>query len=186
MNPATARTRGPLLRSRCASRPAVLLVDVVVAGAGVLPGLLDPALDIRLERAPLHCGTADRHAAEDVLHRVPANRREPSVAVGRRPSTAGLGLKHYGINGRAVSVDARMRAADGLRAAGDVTGLGAFTHLAVHQGRIAATDILGNDHPPEDYTALPRVTFTDPEIGSVGLTEAAARAGVLDALAALS
>jgi pyruvate/2-oxoglutarate dehydrogenase complex dihydrolipoamide dehydrogenase (E3) component len=45
----------------------------------------------------------------------------------------------------------------------------------VHQGRIAAADILGQDVAPADYTALPRVTFTDPEIGSVGLTEAAAR-----------
>ena len=57
----------------------------------------------------------------------------------------------------------------------DITGVGAFTHLAVHQGRIAAADILGRDVVPADYTALPRVTFTDPEIGSVGLTEAAAR-----------
>ena len=97
------------------------------------------------------------------------------VAVGRRPSVAGLGLEHYGIGGRAVPVDARMRAADGLWAVGDVTGVGAFTHLAVHQGRIAAADILGRDVAPADYTALPRVTFTDPEIGSVGLTEAGAR-----------
>jgi pyruvate/2-oxoglutarate dehydrogenase complex dihydrolipoamide dehydrogenase (E3) component len=104
-----------------------------------------------------------------------ASGAELLVAVGRRPSVAGLGLEHYGIDGRAVPVDARMRAADGLWAVGDVTGVGAFTHLAVHQGRIAAADILGRDVLPADYTALPRVTFTDPEIGSVGLTEAAAR-----------
>jgi pyruvate/2-oxoglutarate dehydrogenase complex dihydrolipoamide dehydrogenase (E3) component len=97
------------------------------------------------------------------------------VAVGRRPSVAGLGLEHYGVEGRAVPVDARMRAGEGLWAVGDVTGVAAFTHLAVHQGRIAAADILGQDVAPADYTALPRVTFTDPEIGSVGLTEAAAR-----------
>jgi pyruvate/2-oxoglutarate dehydrogenase complex dihydrolipoamide dehydrogenase (E3) component len=104
-----------------------------------------------------------------------ASGAELLVAVGRKPSVAGLGLGHYGIDGRAVPVDARMRAADGLWAVGDVTGVGAFTHLAVHQGRIAAADILGRDVMPADYTALPRVTFTDPEIGSVGLTEAAAR-----------
>jgi pyruvate/2-oxoglutarate dehydrogenase complex dihydrolipoamide dehydrogenase (E3) component len=98
------------------------------------------------------------------------------VAVGRRPSTAGLGLERYGVTGRAVAVDDRCRAADGLWAVGDVTGVGAFTHLAVHQAGIAVADILGERCPPADYTALPRVTFTDPEVGSVGRTEAAARA----------
>jgi pyruvate/2-oxoglutarate dehydrogenase complex dihydrolipoamide dehydrogenase (E3) component len=97
------------------------------------------------------------------------------VAVGRRPSTAGLGLSCYGLAGPAVAVDDRCRAAPGLWAVGDVTGVGAFTHLAVHQAGIAVADILGDPHPPADYTALPRVTFTDPEVGSVGRTEAAAR-----------
>jgi pyruvate/2-oxoglutarate dehydrogenase complex dihydrolipoamide dehydrogenase (E3) component len=64
-------------------------------------------------------------------------------------------------------------------AVGDICGKGAFTHVAVYQSAIAAADILGEDHAPADYRALPRVTFTDPEIGSVGLTEAQARdAGV--------
>jgi pyruvate/2-oxoglutarate dehydrogenase complex dihydrolipoamide dehydrogenase (E3) component len=80
----------------------------------------------------------------------------------------------------AVAVDDRMRAAEGLWAIGDVTGIGAFTHLAVYQARIAADDILGVPGYSADYTALPRVTFTDPEIGSVGLSEAAARAAGLD------
>jgi pyruvate/2-oxoglutarate dehydrogenase complex dihydrolipoamide dehydrogenase (E3) component len=81
---------------------------------------------------------------------------------------------------RAVPVDGRMRAADGLWAVGDVTGVGAFTHLAVHQARIALTDILRTDGFTADYAALPRVTFTDPEVGAVGMTEAAARAAGLD------
>jgi pyruvate/2-oxoglutarate dehydrogenase complex dihydrolipoamide dehydrogenase (E3) component len=101
------------------------------------------------------------------------------VAVGRRPSTAGLGLECYGLAGPAVAVDDRCRAAPGLWAVGDVTGVGAFTHLAVHQAGIAVADILGAAGPPADYTALPRVTFTDPEAGSVGRTEAAARASGL-------
>jgi pyruvate/2-oxoglutarate dehydrogenase complex dihydrolipoamide dehydrogenase (E3) component len=101
------------------------------------------------------------------------------VAVGRRPATAGLGLDHYGVTGRAVAVDDRCRAAPGLWAVGDVTGIGAFTHLAVHQAGIVVADILGDPRPPADYTALPRVTFTDPEVGSVGATEAAARAAGL-------
>ena len=53
-----------------------------------------------------------------------------------------------------------------------MTGVAGFTHVAVYQGRIAAADILGRQHPPADYTAVPRVTFTDPEVASVGLQRA--------------
>ena len=68
---------------------------------------------------------------------------------------------------------------DGVWAVGDITGKGAFTHVAMYQSPIAVADILGQDHPPARYHALPRATFTDPEIGSVGQTEAQAReAGV--------
>ncbi len=104
------------------------------------------------------------------------------VAVGRRPDLRGTGLASVGLDEAAhgVGVDDRMRAADGLWAIGDVTGVGAFTHLAVYQARIAADDILGVPGFTADYAALPRVTFTDPEIGSVGLSEAAARAAGLD------
>jgi pyruvate/2-oxoglutarate dehydrogenase complex dihydrolipoamide dehydrogenase (E3) component len=61
-----------------------------------------------------------------------------------------------------------------------VTGHGEFTHVAYYQAHIAAADILGIEHQPADYTAIPRVTFTDPEVASVGLTEAGARARGLD------
>ena len=56
-----------------------------------------------------------------------------------------------------------------------MTGVGLFTHIGVYQGRIALDDILGREPTPADYRALPRVTFTDPEVGSVGKNEAAAR-----------
>jgi len=58
---------------------------------------------------------------------------------------------------------------------GDLTGKGAFTHVAIYQAKIAVRDILGKGGPPADYSALPRVTFTDPEVGAAGITEAAAR-----------
>jgi pyruvate/2-oxoglutarate dehydrogenase complex dihydrolipoamide dehydrogenase (E3) component len=64
---------------------------------------------------------------------------------------------------------------DGVWAVGDLTGQGAFTHVAMYQSPIVVADILGVDHHPASYRALPRATFTDPEIGSVGLSEAAAR-----------
>jgi pyruvate/2-oxoglutarate dehydrogenase complex dihydrolipoamide dehydrogenase (E3) component len=68
-----------------------------------------------------------------------------------------------------------MRAGERIWAVGDVTGRGAFTHVAMYQAGIAVRDILLQDGPPADYRALPRVTFTDPEIGAVGLTERQAR-----------
>jgi pyruvate/2-oxoglutarate dehydrogenase complex dihydrolipoamide dehydrogenase (E3) component len=65
----------------------------------------------------------------------------------------------------------------GVWSVGDITGKGAFTHMAMYQARICVADILGHPIAEADYRAVPRVTFTDPEIGSVGLTESAARAG---------
>ena len=99
------------------------------------------------------------------------------VATGRRADLAGLGLGAYGVGDTAgtLATDERMRAADGLWAVGDITGKGAFTHVSMYQAAIAVADILGQDGPAADYRAVPRVTFTDPEIGAVGLTEAQAR-----------
>jgi pyruvate/2-oxoglutarate dehydrogenase complex dihydrolipoamide dehydrogenase (E3) component len=117
---------------------------------------------------------------------------------------------------RYLPVDERMHAADGIWAVGDLTGEGAFTHIAMYQAAIVVADVL--DHmrrtkggpdasgtasvvggaagvasavggamsaggataapgsvPRADYRALPRVTFTDPEVGAVGLTEKQAR-----------
>ncbi|XRQ11751.1 dihydrolipoyl dehydrogenase family protein [Actinomadura welshii] len=99
------------------------------------------------------------------------------VATGRRPNLKGLGLDNVGLdeNARQVSVDGHMRAADGVWAVGDITGMGQFTHVSMYQSAIAVRDILGEEGAPANYRAVPRVTFTDPEIASVGLTEAQAR-----------
>ncbi|HZC99528.1 MAG TPA: NAD(P)/FAD-dependent oxidoreductase [Actinomycetes bacterium] len=99
------------------------------------------------------------------------------VATGRWLDLGGLGVDAGGLDpdAPAVAVDAKLRAGEGIWAVGDVTGKGAFTHVAVYQGRIAAADILGSEHAPADYRAVPRVTFTDPEVASVGLSEAQAR-----------
>ncbi|MGA8112478.1 MAG: NAD(P)/FAD-dependent oxidoreductase [Actinocatenispora sp.] len=99
------------------------------------------------------------------------------VAAGRRADLAGLAVAEAGIDdsARLVAVDDRMRAADGVYAIGDVTEHGGFTHMAMYQADIVVRDILGQGGPPADYRAVPRVTFTDPEIGSVGLSEARAR-----------
>jgi len=110
------------------------------------------------------------------------------VAVGRRPDLRPLGIDTVGLDpgAPAVTVDERMRAGEGLWAVGDVTGHGAFTHMAMYQAGIAVRDILGEEGPAADYRAVPRVTFTDPEIGSVGLTEALARDAGLDVAVGLA
>ncbi|MFF4316139.1 dihydrolipoyl dehydrogenase family protein [Streptomyces sp. 900105755] len=103
------------------------------------------------------------------------------VATGRYSDLAGLGVEEAGLDptARAVPTDGQMRAADGLWAVGDITGRGAFTHVSMYQAQIAVQDILGRPGPDADYRALPRVTFTDPEIAAVGLTERQARDGGL-------
>ncbi len=99
------------------------------------------------------------------------------VAAGRSPNLGGIGLDTVGLDpeGRAVETDERMRAGERLWAVGDITGHGAFTHVSMYQGEIAVRDLLGHDGFTADYRAVSRVTFTDPEVGSVGMTEQQAR-----------
>jgi pyruvate/2-oxoglutarate dehydrogenase complex dihydrolipoamide dehydrogenase (E3) component len=100
------------------------------------------------------------------------------VATGRQVDLAGVGFDVVGVDvsQRSVPVDDYCRVADGVWAVGDITGKGAFTHVSMYQAAIVVRDILGEDGPSADYRALPRVTFTDPEVGSVGMTEQQARA----------
>ena len=105
------------------------------------------------------------------------------VAAGRTPNLDDLGLETVGLDptARSLEVDERLRVstdgggAGGLWAIGDVTGKGAFTHVSMYQSAIALRDVLGQDGPPASYHALPHVTFTDPEVAGVGLTEHQAR-----------
>ncbi len=98
------------------------------------------------------------------------------VATGRRPNFeawqgAGLPQTDRGW----LKVDpATLEARVNVYGAGDVTGLGGFTHLAYYHGQIVARRLRGED-ARADHTAVPRVTFTDPEVASVGLSELAAR-----------
>jgi dihydrolipoamide dehydrogenase len=97
-------------------------------------------------------------------------------AVGRRPATGDVGLETVGLEpGRPVGVDDRLRVPgrDWLYAVGDCNGRTLLTHMGKYQARIAADVILGK--PAEVREVTPRVTFTDPQVCAVGLTEAAAR-----------
>jgi pyruvate/2-oxoglutarate dehydrogenase complex dihydrolipoamide dehydrogenase (E3) component len=108
------------------------------------------------------------------------------VAAGRRNNLHGLGLEHVGLDpdARVLDPDERMRVADGVWAIGDIVGKGAFTHVSMYQGAVVVADLLGRDGPWADYRAVSRVTFTAPEVASVGLTEKAARDQGLDVVVA--
>ena len=99
------------------------------------------------------------------------------VATGRRPAMNADDWEALGLPGSpgALPVDDQMRVTEGVWAVGDITGKGAFTHMATYQADIAVRDILGTSGPGAEYRAVPRVAFTDPEIGGVGLTEKQAR-----------
>ena len=107
------------------------------------------------------------------------------VATGRRANEeawtgAGLARTERGW----LKVDpATLQAQPAVYGAGDVTGLGGFTHLAYYHGQVVARRLRGED-ARADHTAVPRVTFTDPEVASVGLSEAAARERGLDVVTA--
>jgi pyruvate/2-oxoglutarate dehydrogenase complex dihydrolipoamide dehydrogenase (E3) component len=108
------------------------------------------------------------------------------VATGRRPVTAGLGLEAAGVEvdeRGAVRVDATLRtSARGVFAAGDVTGSLPFTHVAGNQGRNVVGNALFHGRRRFSSRAVPWVTFTDPEVGRVGLTERQARERFGDAV----
>ena len=101
------------------------------------------------------------------------------VSTGRRPNTEGMGLQEAGVErlpAGGIKVDDRMRTTKaGVYAAGDVTGRDMFVYMAAYGARIAAENALNGDARRYDATAMPAVTFTDPQAASVGLTEAAAR-----------
>lgn len=104
------------------------------------------------------------------------------VATGRKTDLGKLGVSAIGLDESAgtIAVDGRMRAAERVWAIGDVTGRGAFTHTSMYQAQIAAEDMMGSGGQSADYRALPAVTYTDPEVATVGLTESQARAEKLD------
>jgi dihydrolipoamide dehydrogenase len=91
------------------------------------------------------------------------------VATGRRPRVREIGLETVGVepDAHGVPVDAHLRAAEGLWAIGDVTGLWPLTHVGKYQGDVVAANILGEPRKA-DYEAVPRVVYTDPQAAAVG------------------
>jgi len=108
------------------------------------------------------------------------------VAAGRKPNLDFIGLDSVGLSDdlKVVETDERMRAGEKLWAIGDITGKGAFTHVSMYQAAVVVRDVLGEDGPWADYRAVPRVTFTSPEVASVGLGEHAAKEAGIDVVTA--
>ena len=108
------------------------------------------------------------------------------VAVGRRPKTSDIGIDRFGLEpGKFLDVDERLRVkgigGDWLYAVGDVNGVALLTHMGKYQGRLVGDVILGKDAVDvADHVAVPRVTFTDPQVCGVGLTEEQAREKGMD------
>jgi len=101
------------------------------------------------------------------------------VATGRRPNTADMGLEEAGIQlgkkGEVLVGEHLETAREGVYAAGDVIGDPAFVYIAAYAGNLAAENALNGNAKRYDLSVVPRVTFTDPAVASVGLTEAEAR-----------
>jgi pyruvate/2-oxoglutarate dehydrogenase complex dihydrolipoamide dehydrogenase (E3) component len=121
--------------------------------------------------------TAARHEADEYVLTLDDGRELRGdrilVATGRRPRVEGIGLETVGVklDARGIGVDARMQAGERLWAIGDVTGIWPLTHMGEYQGEIVASNILGEPREA-NYEAVPRVTYTDPQAGAVGASEA--------------
>jgi pyruvate/2-oxoglutarate dehydrogenase complex dihydrolipoamide dehydrogenase (E3) component len=149
-------------------------LDDAIAGA-----LAGEGVELHLGR---HAGSARRDRGDYVLELTDGAVLRGDrllVATGRRPRVDGLGLETVGIepSRRGIEVDALMSAGDGVWAIGDVTGIWPLTYVGKYQGRIAAANILGRRREA-DYTAVPRVVFTDPQAAAVGDADGPLRATV--------
>lgn len=150
--------------------------------------LTDEGVDVRLATTVEEvCARGDGRRAELVPTGGPAGAGDAGrehtsdrvlLAAGRRPVTAGLGLSAAGVetdDAGAVVIDDRMRTSSPrVWAAGDVTDQLPFTHFAGHQGATAAANALFGLRRTVDPETTPWVTFTDPEVARVGLSEAEA------------
>jgi len=132
-------------------------------GIGAHAGVTIDRVDHDGSRFAVTCGDTT-YEAEQLL-----------VAAGRKSRLDDIGLDTVGVEvERFLTVGDDMQVKNGLWAIGDIVGRGAFTHLSMYHSERAAKAILGE--PLEEYDgSFPRVTFTDPEVGGVGLTEAQAR-----------
>jgi pyruvate/2-oxoglutarate dehydrogenase complex dihydrolipoamide dehydrogenase (E3) component len=136
--------------------------------------LREDGIDVRLGSEAV---TVERQGARRVVRLADGGvvaADELLVATGRRARGDGLEALGIELGAEGVAIDGRCRAADGVWAIGDVTGVMPFTQVGMYQARVVVDDIAGGSRAA-DYGAIPRVVFSDPEIAAVGLTEEQAR-----------
>jgi pyruvate/2-oxoglutarate dehydrogenase complex dihydrolipoamide dehydrogenase (E3) component len=158
--------------------PRLIAREEPFAGQQVLESLRELGVDVRLGVSTTRVARSAAFTLElDDGTTVEAD--ELLVAVGRKAGTEGIGLEQLGIEaGKPLQVgdDLRVPGHDWLYAVGDVNGRVLLTHMGKYQGRVAADSILGRKvQLRSDGERSPRVIFTDPQVGAVGLTLAAAQ-----------
>jgi dihydrolipoamide dehydrogenase len=148
------------------------------ASEQVADALRAAGVDVRLETS---VASVSRNGAVrlELDHGDPIDADELLVAIGRTPRTTDIGLESVGLEpGGHLGVDESLRVPghDWLYAVGDVNGRALLTHMGKYQARLAADAILGKEvELRSDGGRSPRVIFTDPQVGAVGLTLAAAQ-----------
>jgi dihydrolipoamide dehydrogenase len=96
------------------------------------------------------------------------------LAMGRKPETedSGLDALNLEFNGRFIDVDENMQTnQSGIYAIGDITGPPLLAHVASAQGLFVAHNVAGVDYPPINDNTIPKVTYTNPQVASVGMTQ---------------
>ena len=158
-----------------------VIVDRSTHLLGREPSALGEALGAELEREGIELvlpgsAAAARREGDDFVVELDDGRELRGdrllVATGRSPRVRDIGLETVGVEAdpHGVPVDARLRAAEGLWAIGDVNGRWPLTHVGKYEGEVVAANILGKPREA-DYEAVPRVVYTDPQAAAVGAAE---------------
>jgi dihydrolipoamide dehydrogenase len=154
--PTSDRDIGSALR-KCLSKKGInFLTQTELSNISIKEGMVEAAVK-------KNDGSTEILQSEKVL-----------LAMGRKPATEDLGLENLNLefNGRYINVDDDMQTSQsGIYAIGDVNGPPLLAHLASAQGLLVAHNIAGRDYPPINYNAIPRVTYTNPQTASIGLSK---------------
>jgi pyruvate/2-oxoglutarate dehydrogenase complex dihydrolipoamide dehydrogenase (E3) component len=167
--------------------PQLLPLEDEDAAASLVAALEDEGIDVR---TGVRIGAA-RHDGRtwtvELEGSDPVQAQELLVAAGRRPVFDVHDLDAAGVDlddvGRPLLTDTLRTTNPNVWAAGDATGELLFTHVGTYEAQLVVDDVLGTP-APRDYRVVPRVTFCDPEVASVGLTERQARDAGNDVVAA--
>ena len=166
--------------------PRILMPEEPEASAVVADVLMREGIDVRQGVGVASVAEAAAGAAVTLADGSVLEAATVLVAAGRRPNLANIGLETVGLDpeARTLDIDENMQVLgagdspgpiEGLYSVGDITGHGAFTHVSVWQARVLVAHLLERESLFGGYDGLAWATFTDPEVGRVGLSEQQAR-----------